>query len=726
MVKSYFALFVAIVGSSLLPVHAQNLQQPRRVVGIALSGGGALGLAHIGVLRYLEEHHIPVDRIAGTSMGGVLGGLYATGHDAAALEQIINEANWDDLLRTTPKFEDRPVAEKQDWNRITGQYSLQLAKGFALPSGLNRGELLVLLLSSKTAAYSDVENFDNLPIPFRCVATDLLSGEAFVLHEGRLTKAMRATMAIPGIFTPVDWQGRVLSDGGLVNNLPTDVVKAMGADAIIGVTLRIAPASAQELWSIPNIVRQSLNVALVQNELRNAPLADINIEVQLGNRGSLDFSDTKPIIELGYAAAQKNQAGLEKLSISPQEWEQYVRVRRSRERTAPDSGPLIEVTAPQPNIQRNAASELERKTGASVSRIRLEDSLTGLTATTGLPNAFYGWHTVSGEKSGYRVELESRRNTEILVRPSFFYQLSKGEAGRTTFRLSGAAISKDAYKSRVLADLYLGIDPALFLEYYRPLGGSAYFVAPGVSVERVHYFTYNGDERSDQTRSRFAGSMYFGIGTWRHLQLRMGTEAGYDRYSDRVTVNGIEASSTAFANPEITGIINTQDSGQLPSRGFRLNASGGWSFRKHSYPYLRMSFDHFQPTGRDFSMLMMGQADSTLGRSVSFYDQFSTGGLTQLDAYRYQELRADTVLAGGAGILYRGVNRNNATLRPIFGTWYEAAGLDTFDRNARFKHSAAIGVFAPTPAGLVGLTFSVDFRGSTRVRLSIGSFWNRP
>src|SRR4030095_6517035 len=158
---------------------------------------------------------------------------------------------------------------------ITGRYSLQLAKGFALPAGLNPAQSLVLLLSGETAAYADVQNFDNLPIPFRCVATDLLAGEAFVLNQGYLTKALRATMAIPGIFTPVDCDGHVLSDGGLVNNLPTDVAKAMGSEVIIAVTLRIAPIGAQDLYTLPNILRQTTNIAVVQNELRNLPLADL-------------------------------------------------------------------------------------------------------------------------------------------------------------------------------------------------------------------------------------------------------------------------------------------------------------------------------------------------------------------------------------------------------------------------------------------------------------------
>ena len=185
----------------------------------------------------------------------------------------------------------------------------------------------------------------------------------------------------------------------------------------------------------------------------------------------------------------------------------------------------------------------------------------------------------------------------------------------------------------------------MFVEYYRPFGGSAYFIAPGGSLEREHNYIYDGKNRVDHTRDRFASSLYFGIGTWRHLQLRTGAQAGYDWYSNPLTANGLEASNTSFFNPEVKGIINDQDSGQLPIRGFRLNATAGWSFREHPYPYLQMNFDHFQPVGHHVSLFATGQTDSSLGRRLTFYDQFTTGGLTQLDAYRYQELRADTLLS---------------------------------------------------------------------------------
>src|SRR5262249_18008018 len=156
---------------------------------------------------------------------------------------------------------------------------------------------------------------------------------------------------------------------------------------------------------------------------------------------------------------------------------------KSRERTMPESGPVISVSAPQPAIQKSAMHELLRKTGASVSPRRLEDQLNGLTAATGLTTGFYGWHSAAGI-SGHHVEIEARRNSQTQLMPSFFFQLSTDEPSRPTFRLSSATILKDAYKSRFLTDLYLGDNPAVFLEYYLPFNGSPWFVTPGSSLER--------------------------------------------------------------------------------------------------------------------------------------------------------------------------------------------------------------------------------------------------
>ena len=314
-----------ILFSLLTAVQAQEAPQNHRPrVGLALGGGGALGLAHIGVLRFLEEHHIPIDRVAGTSMGGLVGGIYATGRNSTDLENIANHAPWADFLRSSPKFADRPVAEKQEWNRITGEFTFRFGKKLSLPAGINPGQQLALLLSRETVGYSAIQSFDDLPIPFRCVATDLVSADAFVLREGSLTKAMRATMALPAIFTPVEWNGRVLIDGGLVNNLPANVARDMGADVVIAVMLQSSPADAKQLTTIANILRQSVKVALLQNERRNAKLADIVIEIPARNVGLLDFDETEKVIQSGYQAAERYAQLLEPLALSSQEWEEYV------------------------------------------------------------------------------------------------------------------------------------------------------------------------------------------------------------------------------------------------------------------------------------------------------------------------------------------------------------------------------------------------------------------
>ena len=710
----------------VLPGAAMGSQQARGRprIAIALSGGASLGFAHIGVLRYLEEHRIPIDAIAGTSIGGLLGGLYATGHSADDLERIVQDGDWDALLRSTSRFEDRSVSEKQEWNRVTGFYSIPLGSSLSLPSGIHSGQALVQLLSGETAAYWDVQDFDNLPIPFRCVATDLLSGEAFVLGEGRLPQALRATMAIPGIFTPVDWKGRLLADGGLVNNLPTDVAKSMGADAVIGVTLRVAPTNIHELRTLTEVVRQTINIAVTQNEQRNRSLANVEITVELGNRSSLNFQDAKSVIDAGYRAASLNEAALQRFSVSQEEWEAYLRQRASRLRMIPASGRVVQVSANNSAIAQSARSELTRKADG-VSTANLELTLNRLSAVASLPNAFFGWRTTPSP-SGYHVELDSRRGTEVMLRPSFFYQLSGREPGRPTLRIAASATPKDAYKSRFVGALFIGSDPGVSFEYYHPFGGSALFIAPGLAFDRTRFSEYTPQGRSDQTRMRSSGTLYFGFGTWRQVQLRAGVRGGFDSYSNAGAGSLAPVSNTGFANPEIVGIINSQDSGILPARGLRVNARSGYSFRKRSFPYLEMNFDHFQPVARDLSLFVTGRADTSMGQRLTFYDQFTAGGLGQLDAYRYQEIRGDTILMGGMGLMYRGMNPKSASFRPIWGAWYDAAAVDPQTATSNSKRSLAAAVFAPTPLGLVGLSVGTDLKGSTRWRLSIGSFWNRP
>src|SRR5580698_3484911 len=201
----------------------QPVARPR--IGLALSGGGALGLSEIGVLEWMEQNHIPVDRVAGTSMGSIIAAMYATGMAPEEIKKFAENVDWEDALRSEPTYRQLGYRRKQDRRDYQIEAALGLKHGLKGPNGFNSGHGVGLLLDRIAFPVPGIASFDDLPIPFRCVATDMLSGDRVVLHDGSLATAVRASMAIPGVFTPVEVGGRVLADGGMVENIPVDVVR---------------------------------------------------------------------------------------------------------------------------------------------------------------------------------------------------------------------------------------------------------------------------------------------------------------------------------------------------------------------------------------------------------------------------------------------------------------------------------------------------------------------
>ena len=209
--------------------------QPSRV-GVAFGGGSARGIAHVGVIRWLEEHRIPIDVAAGTSMGGLVGGAFATGMDSDELQSFIASIDWDELFGAS-SFKYKNIRRKADARAYPSRLEFGLKGGIVPPTALNNGQGVELLLARITAPYFDIEDFDELPTPFRTVAVDLLSAQPVVIRSGSLADAMRATMSLPLIFPPMDVDGRILVDGGAMNNLPADVVRAMGASRVVAVNV---------------------------------------------------------------------------------------------------------------------------------------------------------------------------------------------------------------------------------------------------------------------------------------------------------------------------------------------------------------------------------------------------------------------------------------------------------------------------------------------------------
>ena len=315
-------VFVAALFAMLIYCETNAALVDRPKIGLVLSGGGALGFAHTGTLKMLDSLQIPIDYIVGTSMGGIAGALYAIGYSGRDIEKLANRTDWIEIFTDSPPRDMLPYFEKKE----SGKFQLEFGfKGLEPipPSGLIFGQKISLLFSSLTFPYERVRHFDELPIPFRCVAVDLASGNEVVLERGSLAKAMRSTMSIPTVFSPVEWGDSLLVDGGILNNLPVDVVRRMGAEIVIAVDVGNHLLPKEKLNTVLDVLDQSVRMLGLEQWRENINTTDILIRPDLSGFAMSDFDNEKiaGIVERGNLAARQGLSGClalkEKLNLHP-------------------------------------------------------------------------------------------------------------------------------------------------------------------------------------------------------------------------------------------------------------------------------------------------------------------------------------------------------------------------------------------------------------------------
>ena len=327
-------------------VRMDSIRRHRPTVGLVLAGGGAKGAAHVGAIRYIESLGIPVDLVVGTSMGGLVGGMYALGFPPEHMDSLLRNIDWDLALSDKvdrafiPKDRNRyketyavsipflySNADFMNLNHVSDGSGLRLSADAdatslvrqnlvgSLPSGIVQGLNVGSLIASFTAGYSDTTDFFKLPIPFACVATDLVSGKAKVWHYGSLNTALRSTMSIPGLFTPVRTDGMVLVDGGMRNNFPSDLARRMGADIIIGIELSDSEKGYDQIHNLLDIIMQSVDMMSNDSFRRNLRITDLKIKPDLKGYDMLSFNDEAidTILRRGYQAAEKERDQLLKV-----------------------------------------------------------------------------------------------------------------------------------------------------------------------------------------------------------------------------------------------------------------------------------------------------------------------------------------------------------------------------------------------------------------------------
>jgi NTE family protein len=473
-------LLCCAVAAAQTPSGEQPSKRPR--IGLVLSGGGARGAAHIGVLKALDRLHVPIDAIAGTSMGAVVGGLYASGMSGQEIEQAMASVDWQSAFRDRLRRTDLGWRRKEEDRDFLVNLPLGLhGRKLVIPEGLVQGEKLTETLRQLTLPVGTVTDFDALPTRFRAVATDLETGEAVVIKDGDLTTAMRASMSAPGVFAPVEYRGQLLVDGGLTENLPVDVARAMDVDVLIVVDAGYPLQRRKDLASLPSITNQVLAILLrrdSERQLKTLSSSDIVVSPELGDFSSYDFEDTLKIVNAGEHAADAVADRLGNLAASQDEYARYL-ASRDAARTGWPKVAFVEVEPDSRRYQRQIEDMFGPFVGYTVDPPALKAQTDTLYGRGDLELLDY--HLVQDGSGATGLDFNAQRNSWGPNYLRFGVSLQDDFQGNTIFNAAGRLdfTELNSLGAELRVDGQVGTDPLIGTELYLPLSNTVrYFLAP--------------------------------------------------------------------------------------------------------------------------------------------------------------------------------------------------------------------------------------------------------
>src|ERR1700761_1059193 len=700
----------------------------RPKLGIVLEGGGALGLAHIGVLQWMEEHRIPVSYVAGTSMGGLVGGIYATGRSPDEVEELVNSIHWDEVLRGAIPFRDLSFRRKQDEREVPSSLEFGLRKGLQFPAGFNTGQQVDLILDRVALPYSELKSFNDLPIPFACVATDLVSGSPHVFRSGPLALALRSTMSLPGIFTPVRSGDHIYADGGLLNNIPIDVAKEMGADIVLGIHLETAKISPTASLSSFAVLGESISVMIAANELRSMEQADLLVTVPLEKYDALDYGAADAIIQAGYDAAASKAKVLSAFSVSEAEWQLYVADRKAKKKTAPIPE-FIQVTGTRPEMADSIEKKMSIDVGKPVDTTKLDQQIVTLSGQGRFSNVGYSMVEKEGNH-GLQIQTEQKPYAPPVVRPLIL--IDGSDYNNVLFSIGARITFIDfgSYRSELRNNVIVGSQYELSSEYYHPFTPTSnWFGAPRIGVDSEQVNLYDSNTLLASYRSRQAlGGIDLGYGFGNTGELRLGYEGGYERLSPEIGNSAVLPTvSGGTGDVRLQFQLNTLDDPVIPrsgeglalyTKGFNANPGAPGAFplsEIQSQSFFRLS---------DVSSVFVSASGGTSYGYKTGIPAFSLGGSQRLVAWGTNELLTDQYFLGQIGYI-----RQMATLPPFLGSSIDVLGLYEVGKTYKLPlgpsppnlpMDGAAGIVVNTIFGPVELAGAVGDYGRGRFFFRIG------
>jgi len=469
----------------------------RPSVALVLSGGGAKGIAHVGILRVLEEIKVPVDMIVGTSAGSAVGALYASGMSVESIEARFINLDWLSSFRDDPGRVYKPVRRKQqDWRfPVTPGIGIS-GEGLQLGGGIVAGQNLGFILNELTRDAALVDDFDQLPIPFRAVATDLETGDAVVIGSGNLSEAIRASMSVPGVYAPVSRDGKLLVDGGVANNLPVSVAREMGADIVIAVDITDPLMDKEDLRDAFTVIGQLTTLLTRRNTELQLDLLDdkdLLIRPDLGELSSADFYQAAPFFELGATEARRHAVELSDLAVSDDDWKIY-RDNLTPRSDRPSKIKRIEVAGDNRLASDFIRSRIRQKVGEPLDRDQLEQDLKRIYGLGYYETVSYSLEPLSDDGAGLKVQ--ARRKSWGPNYLSFGLNYEDSFENRTDFNIAASLrmTELNALGAEWNTGLQLGTKPWVRTEWFQPLDyGYERFLTVGAEYRRESFSAFDGD-----------------------------------------------------------------------------------------------------------------------------------------------------------------------------------------------------------------------------------------
>ena len=735
---------------------AQPAVQPpgRPVIGIALEGGGALGLAHIGVIDWLEEHRIPVDRISGTSMGSLVGALYASGSTPAQIRALATGNAFTRVFTLQTPYTDLSFRRRQDRHELPAALTIGLRHHLFLRNALliDRG-VNEFLTSNLPNDNSQELDFNRLSIPFRCVATDLNTLASVTFASGPLPQAVRASISIPGVFPPVqDRNGHYLVDGGVLDNLPTGVLKRdLHADIIIAIYLGNAAITNADTSSILSVFNRAISAGIEHNVVESERLADVVVNVPVGSFSTDDYSHAAQLIDIGYKAAEQNRDVLLRYALDSAGWKAYLAARESRRSPQPGTLRQVRVEGGEPDAVRQVLRDIKPIKGrpitsdATLNALKRIQSNGGISAnwetfapapapapagptTSGTPSSGQATTGTPTPDTGILVHLSNDRTGPpyLLLGAELAAANSNITRGLVTLRLIDQNLG--GFGSELRSTARLGYKTDLSAEYYRLLTPGGYFIEPRTGITREPVYIWTNQKRIAE---RFLQNLDAGIEAGRTFsnQLQISTEwrAEDTRWSLRSGSDG----GPYITGTAQTGLLNIKidkaAAGAISPNSFRLSTSAGALYHavaSDNTPLVKVAFSATRSWKETNLFGLKGEVNSYLRSNVAQPYLFTLGGPMRLSASSFDEFRGTDTYLASTGYMRRiaalptGLGQG---LYTVIG--YEAGEIWSPQTKSILRQDGLTGLVASTPIGLFTFGGSVGDAGHRKVFVTLGRWF---